>query len=181
MYAKFNRPDPMRDWDWLRPHTLNLYEYVGNDPVNKWDPTGLFELDEKTAEKYPKTANLLRNIAQTFQQKSSEFKEAFKEFSFMNDSQISEALTYGTGPKIMIGNFVLDTNGDGVGDFSQFNAQTQTLKDQTSGLLKNGNGGKGLILLQAPVANMLEKAITDIESLAGTVMIESTVLHETHM
>jgi len=30
----------MRDWDWLRPHTLNLYEYVGNDPVNMWDPTG---------------------------------------------------------------------------------------------------------------------------------------------
>jgi len=41
MYAKFNRPDPMRDWNWLRPHTLNLYEYVGNDPINAWDPTGL--------------------------------------------------------------------------------------------------------------------------------------------
>ena len=40
MYAKFNRPDPQRDWDWLRPHTLNLYEYVGNDPVNMWDPMG---------------------------------------------------------------------------------------------------------------------------------------------
>ncbi len=39
-YAKFNRPDPQRDWDWLRPHTLNLYEYVGNDPLNAWDPTG---------------------------------------------------------------------------------------------------------------------------------------------
>ncbi len=39
--AKFNRPDPQRDWDWLRPHTLNLYEYCANDPVNNWDPNGL--------------------------------------------------------------------------------------------------------------------------------------------
>ena len=39
-YAKFNRPDPMRDWNWLAPHTINLYEYVGNDPINAWDPDG---------------------------------------------------------------------------------------------------------------------------------------------
>ncbi len=38
--GKFNRPDPQRDWNWLAPHTINLYEYVGNDPINAWDPTG---------------------------------------------------------------------------------------------------------------------------------------------
>ncbi|PIE89801.1 MAG: hypothetical protein CR997_09605 [Acidobacteria bacterium] len=40
-YAKFNQSDPQRDWDWLRPHTPNLYEYCDNDPVNAWDPMGL--------------------------------------------------------------------------------------------------------------------------------------------
>jgi len=43
--AKFNRPDPMRDWDWMNPYTLNLYEYVGNDPINEWDPTGFAPYD----------------------------------------------------------------------------------------------------------------------------------------
>ncbi len=46
-YAKFNRPDPQRDWDWLRPHTLNLYEYCSNDPVNAWDPTGFADKVER--------------------------------------------------------------------------------------------------------------------------------------
>ncbi len=42
VYAgKFNRPDPMRDWDWLNPESLNLYLYVMDDPVNKHDPSGL--------------------------------------------------------------------------------------------------------------------------------------------
>jgi len=41
-YAKFNRPDPMRDWDWENPHSINLYEYVRNNPVMANDPTGLF-------------------------------------------------------------------------------------------------------------------------------------------
>jgi hypothetical protein len=30
----------MRDWDWTRPNTINLYEYVGNDPISVWDPWG---------------------------------------------------------------------------------------------------------------------------------------------
>ena len=45
----FNRPDPKRDWDWLRPNTINLYQYTSNDPINAWDPDGFgtrFELDQ---------------------------------------------------------------------------------------------------------------------------------------
>ena len=38
--AKFNRPDPMRDWNWLNPQSLNLYQYTANDPINGFDPDG---------------------------------------------------------------------------------------------------------------------------------------------
>jgi len=39
-YAKFNRPDPMRDWDWENPSSINLYQYVRNNPIQYNDPTG---------------------------------------------------------------------------------------------------------------------------------------------
>jgi len=39
-YAKLNRPDPMRDWDWENPHSINLYEYVRNNPISGYDPDG---------------------------------------------------------------------------------------------------------------------------------------------
>lgn len=39
-HGMFTRPDPARDWDWLNPMTLNLYEYASNDPILRWDPNG---------------------------------------------------------------------------------------------------------------------------------------------
>ena len=44
--AKFNRPDPARDWDWENPHSLNLYQYVRNNPIMSWDPFGLDEFTD---------------------------------------------------------------------------------------------------------------------------------------
>jgi len=52
-YAKFNRPDPMRDWDWENPHSINLYEYVRNNPIMFNDPDGFTITEDilKSAEK----------------------------------------------------------------------------------------------------------------------------------
>ena len=44
--GRFNRPDPMRDWDWQNPQSINLYEYVRNDPMNGHDPTGFAGMSE---------------------------------------------------------------------------------------------------------------------------------------
>ena len=39
--GRFQRPDPARDFDLLRPSTLNLYQYTYGNPVNHVDPDGL--------------------------------------------------------------------------------------------------------------------------------------------
>ncbi|PIE03016.1 MAG: hypothetical protein CSA81_04720 [Acidobacteria bacterium] len=37
----------------MRPHTLNLYEYCANDPVNVWGPTGeQYAYDEEKEQRY---------------------------------------------------------------------------------------------------------------------------------
>ncbi len=98
--AKFNRPDPQRDWNWLAPHTINLYEYVGNDPVNKWDPTGYLQYDEKLKKNHPRLAAFFDSAGERYASKSAEFKKAFKKYSQLSDEQISTILTPGAGPII---------------------------------------------------------------------------------
>lgn len=44
--ARFNRPDPARDFSKTLPTSYNLYQYVRNNPVNKFDPNGESEVDK---------------------------------------------------------------------------------------------------------------------------------------
>jgi RHS repeat-associated protein len=57
----FNRPDPKRDWDWLRPRTINLYKFTSNDPINAWDPDGYTLCDTPVTPKVPTSSRGLRD------------------------------------------------------------------------------------------------------------------------
>lgn len=45
--GRFVTPDSYRG-DLLTPYTQNRYAYVGNNPVNRWDPTGHWEAGDET-------------------------------------------------------------------------------------------------------------------------------------
>jgi len=69
-FAKFNRPDPMRDWDWENPSSINLYQYVRNNPIDSWDPDGFCKGPCKGGHDYsnskpsgPKAEAMLRQSA----------------------------------------------------------------------------------------------------------------------
>ncbi|TQV85809.1 RHS repeat domain-containing protein [Aliikangiella coralliicola] len=68
--ARFTRPDPARDFNLFKPMSYNLYEYVGNNPVNAWDPTGLAGQEQENTTHKPKQADL-----ETYQVDAAEEKE----------------------------------------------------------------------------------------------------------
>ena len=62
-HERFNRPDPKRDWDWESPHTLNLYQYVRNDPINRYDPDGFLTEPASSGYSSVKLASTVRNFS----------------------------------------------------------------------------------------------------------------------
>ena len=66
------------------------------------DPDGRFVLDKETEQQYPALANFLRNMLNEWQNKSTDFKDAFYSTSGMNDKQVVDMLTYGQGPQIYV-------------------------------------------------------------------------------
>jgi hypothetical protein len=99
-------PRPADLWispDAYRQH-FSPYTYAGNDPINRFDPDGNFDLSKEFRENYPKSAALLDNIAL-----NSKKEAAFLKYGQASKPAVEKALTPGKGPAITPNVFL---NGD---------------------------------------------------------------------
>ncbi len=159
------------------------YRAFFNNPLKYTDPDGLFEIDSKTEKMYPELAEYLKNVLTSYNNKSEDFKKAFMETSGLNEKEVTNLLTYGSGPKLEVTNLDEDRNGDGKINHKKVNGiQDKIANGKNITKYKNGKPfGKGLVLIDDDVVNIF----TDSDRTSqykkvklGTQLLESTIFHE---
>ncbi|HLF62254.1 MAG TPA: RHS repeat-associated core domain-containing protein [Saprospiraceae bacterium] len=142
------------------------YRYGFDNPMRFYDPYGQFEIDEETARQHKRFASYLRLLEKTYANKPTEFRAAFKQYSELSDSQISEMLTYGSGPKITIH------------DLEGANGTTPMLLNE-----KGEGRATGEIVIDSDIVDYYEAAYEnlmgdEVASKTAELALESTLFHE---
>jgi hypothetical protein len=181
--GKWHVVDPMAD----KAYDLTPYRYSFNNPVRFFDPTGKFEIDQKTKDAHPELDKFLKALEEEYGKKPGEFKKKYEAFSRYSDKQIKKMLKYGSGPKVAVTN--LDHE-DGNGNFQKTNGKTLTSWDDQSKKEVNmvynekekafdkAPKGEGTILIDDDVVGALDKANTAVDKAAAKLLVGSTLLHE---
>lgn len=161
--GRFLSRDPLAEkaFNWT-PYRIDF-----DNPVRYMDPDGMFEI-EHLKEDNPELYEYLSNIMTTYQGKSGDFKDAFKQYSQLSDKQINAILTPGQGPKVV------------VSELKGANGNTPINMDAA------GNAAPlGMIVLDAGLVGDFEASRGIPVSADGAVMqqaielgLESTVFHE---
>ena len=153
-------------------YSISPYAWCGNNPVNRIDPDGRIDIDNKAQVKYPNLTFYLKGLANDWKNKDQRFKDNFLEKSGLTEKQVSRMLEFGKGPKLEVKDLTKE----------KANGTTRLLKDTKTGRLTNDNNGNGLIALSINVVNMMEKATTNEDKGISVLMVESTTFHEiTHV
>lgn len=157
--------DPMSE----KYYHLSPYLWCSGNPVRNTDPTGEVILSSKDRKLYPCLYDYLSSLSQIWDSKDDTYKESFRFYSNIGDSQIKRILKNGSGPIIKVSNANLAFEG------KEVNALTGGKREPispTKGKLSF------TITLSKEVVKMLEKAVTEEEKAKAMLMLESTLFHE---
>ncbi len=166
--ARWVQVDPMAE---LTPN-WTPYRYGFNNPIRYHDPTGLFEIDEQTANDHPELVEYLKGLVDFWKNQSDDFKNEFMEKSGLTNDEVVEMLTYGQGPKLSVENIDNDKR--------KANGVTLAGKDEDGNLI-NANDGKGHIKIDDDVIALFEQGRKDPDPDVAKVtdlLLESTLFHE---
>ena len=104
-FKRFLTPDPVEAIDWENPQSLNLYVYVGNNPMNLMDPTGGQAAPDDTVSPVdPKQVEALSKEWEALNQRLKNFKEAEQKL-IKKEEQLREDLEAARKAKANLGWF----------------------------------------------------------------------------
>ena len=120
---------------------INLYGYVGNSPINRSDPLGLFDVDPELRKQFPKAAARIDSVGDRLTQKKMDALRKWSNATKYMGSQecsnyIKDNFKANQGPKMKLG--ALDAMGENKGtkviELNEF-----YLKNYEAGKYANGD------------------------------------------
>lgn len=123
---------------------ISNYSFASNNPIQFIDYNGNFRMSPRLQRKYPQLTNILKNIKETVHNDPKTL-EAFKQELHLTDDEVDAILTWGQGPKVVVG----------------FTRLVSLLKGDNNGFFVNFSGSKkinrGIVGIRKDIIKDVEK------------------------